>query len=388
MNFEEPKSKSSRRPCLLIVGAGREDLDVIWAAAETLYRDRTWFAAAVIAVPPGILLTSQKIVLGNTCAFTITKERRLLRAALPGRFNDVKNVRSLSNAICTTHPWDRHTGRLCPGGRLGTGTTTEMIVLDEALISAGATSLPVERADPETSPTGPRAQLTVGGASSIAPPRALSAASGVLATAVHDQPRASPTARSALSATSAAPDVTASISADAAVVGRDEMRALITGPTGATLQLWLSDQQLAGLVGRFTEAPAITTAAVADEGTQFTIYALKLRGGRYYVGKTTPNRLETRLREHAEGRGSVFTRVHAPVETLFTKANRSGFDEDAETLRLMDRYGVDNVRGGRFATAELSAATRQQIAHCIRAAKDRCYRCGGSHFIGDCVRNR
>ena len=39
--------------------------------------------------------------------------------------------------------------------------------------------------------------------------------------------------------------------------------------------------------------------------------------------------------------------------------------EDDETIRLMDIYGVNNVRGGIYASVELSATVRTEIEGCI-----------------------
>ena len=44
-------------------------------------------------------------------------------------------------------------------------------------------------------------------------------------------------------------------------------------------------------------------------------YVLELAGGRYYVGIS--NNLVRRARQHHEGKGAVWTKLHSPVNLLF-----------------------------------------------------------------------
>ena len=81
-----------------------------------------------------------------------------------------------------------------------------------------------------------------------------------------------------------------------------------------------------------------------------SIYVLKLKGSKYYVGKTS--NIEKRLSQHSRGAGSSWTRKY-PVERLLRVFHDcDSYDEDKFTLKLMDKYGIDNVRGGflRFDT--------------------------------------
>jgi predicted GIY-YIG superfamily endonuclease len=47
------------------------------------------------------------------------------------------------------------------------------------------------------------------------------------------------------------------------------------------------------------------------------VYALKLAGGKYYIGKS--DNIEQRIKSHFSGAGSAWTREHAPVKVIETR---------------------------------------------------------------------
>ena len=81
-----------------------------------------------------------------------------------------------------------------------------------------------------------------------------------------------------------------------------------------------------------------------------TIYALELEQGKYYIGMTC--RFEKRISQHQRGVGSRWTRIHPMervVETITIKQSDPhvpGNMENKLCAEYMDRYGVNNVRGG------------------------------------------
>jgi len=113
------------------------------------------------------------------------------------------------------------------------------------------------------------------------------------------------------------------------------------------------------------------------------IYVLRLRDGKYYVGRSA--NVDARFRAHLEGTASAWTKLHAPIEIVQRVASASRYDEDAKTLELMDLHGVDAVRGGQYANVVLTPQQRAAIASSHRAAKDECLRCGAAgHFVAQC----
>jgi cellular nucleic acid-binding protein len=110
---------------------------------------------------------------------------------------------------------------------------------------------------------------------------------------------------------------------------------------------------------------------------------LRLKGGKYYVGKAT--NIPTRVQQHFEGKGSSWTRSYKPISVEKTIMNVSPFEEDKITKEYMAKYGIENVRGGSYVQEELDVQQLDALQTEIWAAKDCCTRCGRSgHFVKDC----
>jgi len=76
------------------------------------------------------------------------------------------------------------------------------------------------------------------------------------------------------------------------------------------------------------------------------IYVLKLQENKYYVGKT--NNPSVRIENHLNGNGSSWTKIYKPLKVVDMIPNCDDYDEDKYTQIYMDKYGIDNVRGGSF----------------------------------------
>ena len=112
------------------------------------------------------------------------------------------------------------------------------------------------------------------------------------------------------------------------------------------------------------------------------IYVLKLENSKYYVGRTS--NLENRLEQHRSKNESAWTSNY-PIIELVESFPSFGFEEDATVIRYMDRYGIENVRGGSFSNLELSFEQYIFIVRTIRNEKDVCLACGlTGHFISEC----
>jgi hypothetical protein len=85
------------------------------------------------------------------------------------------------------------------------------------------------------------------------------------------------------------------------------------------------------------------------------IYTLKLKQNKYYVGKTSnPN---FRIESHFNSEGSEWTKMYKP-EKLLEIIDGDDYDEDKYTKMYMDKYGIDNVRGGSYTSIILDKETK------------------------------
>ena len=114
-----------------------------------------------------------------------------------------------------------------------------------------------------------------------------------------------------------------------------------------------------------------------------TIYILELEDNKYYIGKTTQS--DIRLETHFNSNGSVWTKKYKPIKIIELIQHCDNYDEDKYTIKYIEKYGIDNVRGGSFCEFNLSKENITTINNMINSANNICYICGSKdHFIKDC----
>jgi cellular nucleic acid-binding protein len=120
-----------------------------------------------------------------------------------------------------------------------------------------------------------------------------------------------------------------------------------------------------------------------------TVYGLKTEDPQtkkvqYYVGRTGD--VAARVQEHRDGVGSSHTQKLNVKSIVLVRPWVGPYDELVATLELMDRHGIDAVRGSLFAQTGMSGADRQFIKRLQWSAHDACQRCGHkTHWAKDCV---
>lgn len=116
------------------------------------------------------------------------------------------------------------------------------------------------------------------------------------------------------------------------------------------------------------------------------IYALKLKHNKYYIGKTSNP--DFRIESHFNSKGSEWTKIHNPVK-LLELIDGDDYDEDKYTKIYMDKYGIDNVRGGSYTSIILDNETKNQLVKNSNSTNDRCFKCGKyGHFANNCWSNK
>lgn len=113
------------------------------------------------------------------------------------------------------------------------------------------------------------------------------------------------------------------------------------------------------------------------------VYILELSGGKYYVGKSRNPKF--RYQQHIDGKGCGWTKKYPPISIIKIYDNCSHFDEDKYTKEYMFKYGIENVRGGAYATMELESEQINFLRKEIWGSSDLCNNCGKyGHFSADC----
>lgn len=117
------------------------------------------------------------------------------------------------------------------------------------------------------------------------------------------------------------------------------------------------------------------------------IYVLQLEHNKYYVGKTTNP--EFRLQQHFNSSGSQWTKKYKPINVLEIIPNCDDYDEDKYTIKQMEKYGIDNVRGGSFCEITLNEYNLFTIKQMLNGATDKCYICDiKGHYATECIKQK
>jgi len=102
------------------------------------------------------------------------------------------------------------------------------------------------------------------------------------------------------------------------------------------------------------------------------------------VGKT--GNPQFRLEQHFNSTGSVWTTKYKPVSVLELIKDCDEYDEDKYTRKYMDKFGVDNVRGGSFCEEVFHDTTLTMLNKMKNTAENRCFTCGQTgHYAENCT---
>ena len=114
------------------------------------------------------------------------------------------------------------------------------------------------------------------------------------------------------------------------------------------------------------------------------VYVLELENGKYYIGESINPK--NRIRQHFEGRGSLYTRLYPPIQSIKPFTNKQEvLCELSETIQRMAYHGIDNVRGSLFTKENLNIYDKVMAAQLYCEMNNLCRKCGSNdHFINQC----
>ena len=116
------------------------------------------------------------------------------------------------------------------------------------------------------------------------------------------------------------------------------------------------------------------------------VYVLKLSLNKWYVGIT--NDVQKRYNEHLFDNKCVWTSLYRPIKIEQIIPTDTNFDEDKYTKIYMNRYGIENVRGGSYVQKIISDEQKNVLEQEFRNVNQQCFRCGkAGHFVSQCVQH-
>ena len=101
-----------------------------------------------------------------------------------------------------------------------------------------------------------------------------------------------------------------------------------------------------------------------------TIYILKCKEDKYYVGKIASN-VWKRIKQHFDGKGAKWTKKYKPTDILDIRRGLNDYDESKVTLDMMKIFGIHNVRGGAYSKMRLDKTQVEYAEYHLGLRKER-----------------
>jgi hypothetical protein len=115
---------------------------------------------------------------------------------------------------------------------------------------------------------------------------------------------------------------------------------------------------------------------------KYMVYVFELIEGKYYIGDS--HNFIRRCDGHFDG-NTVWTKKYPIVKLIEMVPDPEWGEEHRLTIKYMDKYGVDNVRGAEYTSIYLSADQRKLIQRTLYSINGQCYNCGSkAHLSSRC----
>ena len=101
-----------------------------------------------------------------------------------------------------------------------------------------------------------------------------------------------------------------------------------------------------------------------------TIYILKCKEDKYYVGKIATN-VWKRIEQHFHGKGAKWTQKYKPIDIIDIRRGLTNRDESKITLDMMKIFGINNVRGGAYSKVKLDKTQIEYAEYHLGIRKER-----------------
>lgn len=123
---------------------------------------------------------------------------------------------------------------------------------------------------------------------------------------------------------------------------------------------------------------------ITIESYSLNLYVLKLIKDKYYVG-ISRNDITIRYNQHLKGQGATWTRIYKPLYIIESIKTNTMFDEDKYTKMYMNKFGIENVRGGSYSNIILEDYQLKTLDKEFKNVNNLCFKCGEKgHFASNC----
>jgi predicted GIY-YIG superfamily endonuclease len=100
---------------------------------------------------------------------------------------------------------------------------------------------------------------------------------------------------------------------------------------------------------------------------KFDVYVLKLSDNKWFIGKTYD--IGKMYNAVLSGENSLWTQIYKPLYIHNIHYEVDDYKEEDVLMEYIDRYGIENVRGGKYEECVLSISQLKYISNIVNILK-------------------